>query len=204
MTSTVFLAAERPVWAWGLVVLVHGALLAMLWRLASTEAVPATEQPLMVSLVMPSIAASPSLPAPPLRSVDVREHSAVPAATEAPPQERLDSAAESTVESRNERRGPEMAYMPARYDAAYLENPPPAYPLLSRRFGEEGRVMLRVLVDAQGRPQVVEVGRSSGFARLDQAAVQAVERWHFVPAQRGGQTVSEWVVVPIVFSLRGQ
>jgi protein TonB len=198
----VFLA-ERPIWAWSLVVLLHGAFLAMLWRLLGAEAVPAFEQPLMVNLVMPSIAASPSPPTPAPRPVTVRERSPAPAPVEDPPEERLDSPAEPAVEPRSERRGPETAYTPARYDAEYLDNPPPAYPHLSRRFGEEGRVVLRVLVDAQGRPQAVEVERSSGFARLDRAAVQAVRRWHFVPARRGERTVSEWVMVPIVFSLRG-
>lgn len=197
------LLAERPVWALGFVVLLHGAFVAMLWRLVGAEPVLTFEQPLMVSLVMPSMASSPSPPAPAPRPVAGRERSPAPTPVEAPPEETPDSPAEPTVESRSERRGPETAYTPARYDAEYLDNPPPVYPHLSRRFGEEGRVLLRVLVDAQGRAQAVEVERSSGFPRLDRAAIQAVQRWRFVPAQRDRQALSQWVMVPIVFSLRG-
>ncbi|MCZ7653034.1 MAG: energy transducer TonB [Rhodocyclaceae bacterium] len=80
--------------------------------------------------------------------------------------------------------------------------PEPAYPVSSRRRGEEGRVMLRVFVDAQGRAAKVEVQESSGHNRLDESAVTAVARWRFVPARRGSEPLAAWVRVPIVFSLR--
>ncbi|MBX3676249.1 MAG: energy transducer TonB [Rhodocyclaceae bacterium] len=89
-----------------------------------------------------------------------------------------------------------------RFDADYLDNPKPAYPVSSRRRGEEGRVMLRVFVDAQGRAAKVEVQESSGHSRLDESAVTAVARWRFVPARRGSEPLAAWVRVPIVFSLR--
>jgi periplasmic protein TonB len=89
-----------------------------------------------------------------------------------------------------------------RFDAAYLNNPPPAYPPLSRRLGEEGRVMLRVFVDPTGAPVQVELRASSGHRRLDAAAEAAVRRWRFVPARRGEQPVGGWVLVPIAFNLR--
>lgn len=89
-----------------------------------------------------------------------------------------------------------------RFDADYLNNPAPAYPALSRRLGEQGRVTLRVLVDAQGLPERVELRNSSGFDRLDKTALDTVRRWKFVPAKRGNDTFSEWVLVPISFSLR--
>lgn len=90
-----------------------------------------------------------------------------------------------------------------RFDADYLSNPAPAYPALSRRLGEEGKVVLRVLVEPAGRPSQVEIKASSGSPRLDQAAQEAVWRWKFIPARRGDEAVGAWVLVPIVFNLRG-
>jgi protein TonB len=86
-------------------------------------------------------------------------------------------------------------------DADYLENPPPIYPVLSRRLGEQGRVVLRVLVDPAGRAQEIQVRGSSGHARLDDAALQAVRRWKFLPARRGAEAVAAWVLIPISFRL---
>ncbi len=91
----------------------------------------------------------------------------------------------------------------ARFDAAYLNNPKPVYPNASRRLGEEGRVVLRVHVDPDGRPGEIEIRSSSGFPRLDAAAYEAVSRWHFVPARRGDTPIAAWVAVPITFNLEG-
>jgi protein TonB len=91
---------------------------------------------------------------------------------------------------------------PPRFDADYLDNPAPAYPSLSRRLGEEGRVLLRVFVDPDGSAARVEVRDSSGFERLDKVARDTVGRWRFVPARQGDRAVGAWVLVPISFSLR--
>ncbi len=88
-----------------------------------------------------------------------------------------------------------------RFDAAYLSNPAPVYPPLSRRLGEEGKVVLRVHVEPDGQPSHVEVRTSSGFVRLDDAALGAVRRWRFVPAKRGDEAVAAWVLVPLNFTL---
>lgn len=90
---------------------------------------------------------------------------------------------------------------PASFTAAYLNNPPPPYPPMSRRLGEEGRVIVRVALDALGK--VVEVGleRSSGHRRLDRAAVDAVRAWRFEPARSGGRAVAASVLVPVDFRL---
>lgn len=92
----------------------------------------------------------------------------------------------------------------ARYDAAYLHNPPPTYPALARRRGEEGQVVLRVRVLADGRAAEVEVAQSSNSPRLDQAARQAVAGWRFEPARRGDRATESWLRVPIVFRLEGR
>ncbi|WP_132858134.1 energy transducer TonB [Sulfuritortus calidifontis] len=92
--------------------------------------------------------------------------------------------------------------VPPRFDADYLSNPAPAYPALSRRMGEQGKVLLRVYVEPDGSAARVELKTSSGFERLDNAALSAVRKWRFVPARQGDAAVGAWVVVPIVFSLR--
>lgn len=89
-----------------------------------------------------------------------------------------------------------------RFDAAYLDNPAPAYPPLSRKANEQGKVVLQVWVDAQGLAKQVEVRTSSGYERLDRAASTAVSRWKFVPARQGSEAVAATVLVPIVFSFK--
>ena len=88
------------------------------------------------------------------------------------------------------------------YQSATLRNPAPSYPPLSRRFGEQGSVMLRVLVSATGEPLQVELLSSSGHARLDAAARKMVAKWSFIPAQQGQEKIQAWVRVPVVFQLR--
>ncbi len=98
---------------------------------------------------------------------------------------------------------PAPEVVPPSFNANYLENPPPAYPPLSRRMGEQGKVMLRVLVNPKGTADKVELRSSSGSARLDDAALDVVKRWRFVPAKQGDQPVPAWVLIPITFSLKG-
>ena len=104
--------------------------------------------------------------------------------------------------SRRAGRQLKVATTPPSYKAAYLHNPPPAYPRISKRRGEEGKVLLRVKVNQQGRAALVKLHQSSGSTRLDNAARKAVNRWRFVPAKKAGKTVSGWVIVPVVFKLR--
>lgn len=87
--------------------------------------------------------------------------------------------------------------------AVYLSNPKPVYPNVSRRLGEQGTVMLRVFVTIAGQPAQIELKSSSGFPRLDRAALNAVRGWTFSPATRGDRAVDAWVLVPIRFSLKG-
>jgi protein TonB len=87
-------------------------------------------------------------------------------------------------------------------NADYLRNPPPPYPPLSRRLGEQGRVVVRVFIQLDGTASRAEVQRSSGFERLDQTAVQAALRWRYVPGKRAGVPEPMWVNVPIDFTLK--
>ena len=138
-------------------------------------------------------------PAPP-KPVEPRpaEQSPAPAGAAASPA----PAAPATAAAQTATSAGEPALTAPRFDAAYLNNPPPAYPPLSRRLGEQGRVLMRVFVDPNGAPAQVEVRESSGHPRLDDAAAAAVRRWRFVPARRGDEPVGAWVLVPISFNLR--
>jgi len=97
--------------------------------------------------------------------------------------------------------GPPGAMSQPIFNADYLANPAPPYPASSRRVGEQGRVMLRVLVNDRGTADEVQVRTSSGYLRLDEAARDTVLRWRFVPAKRGTEPVSAWVLIPISFRL---
>jgi len=86
-------------------------------------------------------------------------------------------------------------------DAAYLNNPKPPYPALSKRLGEQGKVVVRVLIGVDGTAQQAEIRTSSGYDRLDQAALATVLKWRYVPGKRGGVAEAMWFNVPINFVL---
>ncbi len=90
---------------------------------------------------------------------------------------------------------------PARWQAAYLHNPPPEYPWQARQRNQQGVVWLSVEVLASGQSGQVSVLRSSGVPSLDQAALRAVSRWRFVPARQGQAAVDSRVEIPIRFRL---
>ena len=86
-------------------------------------------------------------------------------------------------------------------DADYLQNPKPAYPAMSKRLGEQGKVLVRVLIGVDGTAKEAQVKQSSGFDRLDQAALDTVRKWRYVPGKRGGVAEAMWFNVPINFVL---
>lgn len=148
---------------------------------------PAPPPPRPLPVVAPSPAPSPIqaappepvVPAPPAPVVAAPPPPAPPAPPAPPPVTTLPSS-----------------------NADYLSNPKPAYPSLSKRMGEQGRVLVRVFVDTSGTPSRAELARSSGFERLDKTAIDTVLRWRFVPGKRGGEAQAMWVEVPIVFELK--
>jgi protein TonB len=88
---------------------------------------------------------------------------------------------------------------PASFAAAYLHNPAPDYPAQALERGWQGTVLLRAHVLSAGRADQVEVVTSSGHDVLDDAAVEAVSNWRFVPARRGDTAVDTWVRIPVNF-----
>ena len=88
--------------------------------------------------------------------------------------------------------------------ADYQVQSQPIYPLMSKRLGEQGRVLVRVLICVDGVPQQAEVHQSSGFSRLDRSAVEAAMRSRYVPFKRGGVPEARWVFAPAVFKLENE
>lgn len=84
----------------------------------------------------------------------------------------------------------------------YALAPPPTYPREALMAGAEGTVVLKVLVDVDGTPLEVEIQRSSGNRRLDDAAKrQVLRKWKFRPAMRDGRAIQVYGLVPVNFSL---
>ena len=221
-------ARQRPsYWMLNIVILAHVAGLA--WLMSSKPTMHAIREPLTpitVSLVnkqttVPEVV--PLLPAPPLQPVlekpivkqtlqtpePVAEQPFVTqqaVVSEMPPTPTIPAVVASTaeaVEVSQPKVELEPTMEPPRFGAAYLHNPAPDYPPLARRLGEQGRVLLRVLVSVNGDTDQVQIETSSGSNKLDQAAIQAVKRWNFIPAKRSNQPISAYVLVPVQFSLEG-
>lgn len=137
----------------------------------------------------PQIEPAPSQPAPP-PSEPVTAAAPAPAT---PPAPAAPSAPPAPA-------APEKVELPSS-TADYLRNPQPPYPAASRRLGEQGKVLLRVLIDVDGSPKEAQIRQSSGFARLDKAALETVRTWRFVPGKRAGVPQAMWFNVPINFVL---
>lgn len=191
----------------------HAALVFALLSHAPTRQSLAEIAPIMVSMIRPQAAEAPraqprpDTPAPAKQTVHNADPKPqplpapaaagpAPAAIQAPPPMATPAAQEPAA------RTAPAAVTPPQFNADYLNNPAPRYPALSIRLREEGTVMLRVQVDEQGLPARVELRSSSGFERLDGVAQETVRRWKFVPARRGDQPVTAWVLVPISFNIR--
>ncbi|MCC6202434.1 MAG: energy transducer TonB [Gammaproteobacteria bacterium] len=197
------------------VVLVHVALVALLISLDVVPS-PAAVVTLMVQVIPAAAPAAPEPPPVPEPKPVAPKPLPKPrrAPTPPPPAPVLAAATETSapvaevpiatpVPEVIEPAPPEPAVTQPRFDADYLSNPAPVYPSMSRRLREEGTVTLRVFVNPDGRPGTIEIETSSGFSRLDDAAREAVARWKFVPARRGEEHVGAWVLVPVIFNVRG-
>jgi periplasmic protein TonB len=87
-------------------------------------------------------------------------------------------------------------------EAQYLNNTPPTYPAISKRLGEQGKVIVRVLIGADGLPREAQLVRSSGHDRLDKVAIDTVLKWRYVPGRQGGVAQTMWYQIPIIFELK--
>jgi len=83
----------------------------------------------------------------------------------------------------------------------YRINPPPSYPIIARKRGYQGNVVLEVLVDKRGKVLDLRIFLSSGHLILDKTAISSVKKWLFEPGMRGRDKIEMWVRVPIRFKL---
>ena len=121
------------------------------------------------------------------------------------PVQKRPPAPQAPVEAPPQQAAPAVPAAPKTISASqlgYLVPPNPIYPARSRKAGEQGNVMVRVLIDVTGRPAQVSLQTSSGHSELDQSALSAVRAAQFRPYAEGGLTQAVWVLVPINFVLR--
>lgn len=190
----------------GIVIAIHVGI-ALLLLTAKAVAPHIAEMPLVVELLQEPAAEPQAKPLPMAKPVPVVQKSTPKPST--PPIEASTTTQVSNnapvatpVEAKANPAPPVAeAISQARFDADYLKNPAPPYPPLSRRAGEEGKVVLRVSVSPQGTAEHVEIKTSSGSTRLDEAAQKTVRTWKFIPAKRGDTPLQSFVLVPIIFKL---
>lgn len=200
----------------GVTLALHATAAAVLFSYQPARDALATAVPLMVELITPArldVAPKPARPVEPPKPRPVARTVPAPVASEPAPVLATPPSApapQAAAPVRSEPAAPAAAPVAAQaaepitppvFDARYLDNPAPAYPSMSRRLREQGQVLLRVLVNAGGAADAVEIRATSGHERLDDAARDTVRRWRFVPAKRGAEAVPAWVVVPITFRL---
>jgi protein TonB len=222
ISDRLFIAPDLPEWRrsgqfFVAAIALHAAVLFYPLQLAISQLDVPTPSAIAVSLVQavtaapepakaqPAAASPTPTPAPVQKKTLARpvmavtpEQSTTPSSFTAPPPAAAPAQSVSTASASNTSPAPLSA---PRFDAAYLDNPRPNYPPLSRRLNEEGKVLLKVKVSPDGLPATVHLEKSSNFERLDEAARQAVARWRFIPAKRGDEAVEASVIVPIVFRL---
>jgi periplasmic protein TonB len=141
----------------------------------------AKANPVPATVPLPATAAE-TLPTPVVNPV-------APVAASPAPQSAMPSPAAPV------RAGPSI---PASYAAS---NRKPDYPLIARRYGEQGTVMLSVYVRADGSAGDVQIKTSSGHELLDESAKTAVQGWRFNPATIDGKPIAQWYQIPIPFTL---
>lgn len=210
------------------VIAMHAAFLAALVYLGFGKMPDVMTPPAVVGILVPAtppVQITPPKPIPPAprppEPKPVVQPKKAPPPVKAPPSERAVTAprTEQTAPRDQVKQSPPSAaepvqsapapqaqtapapVIPPRTDASHLNNPEPNYPPVSRRMGEEGQVLLDVHIQPDGSVDDVKLKRSSGFPRLDEAAVQAVRRWRYVPARRGNEPIAYWYVQPVKFSI---
>jgi protein TonB len=188
-----------------LVLAAHGLTLAAWNSRTPAVAIPPTE--MVVSLTAPLETPAPAPTAiartePTPRKVESPAVS--PATTNVSPPTEVPASAQTAAPAMASPEPATVADTEPDYKASYLRNPSPVYPLAARRMGLQGKVVLNVEVLAEGRCGLIEVKQSSGYAMLDNAALQTVRDWRFVPARHAGIAVTRWFLVPVQFQLRNE
>lgn len=208
---------EFPVRVWVLLAVIglHVAVFAVL--LTQRYMVAKAPEPVVVQLL--SIPPSPPPPAeapvivmetppvvipPPVFEIEDRPPTITAVVMENPPPPQVSAPAPAAVAegpaSASQQRMPTLV-SGVDLNASMIDAVPPKYPYESRRLKEQGTVVLDVLLTPAGSVDRISVKNSSGFPRLDKAALDAVRRWRWSPTQRGGHAVAVRGLVEIPFTL---
>ena len=89
----------------------------------------------------------------------------------------------------------------AKYKIGTIENPHPEYPIIARKKGWQGRLLLAVHIDKNGNVLNVHVKETSGFEVLDKVSVKTIRDWKFLPARYGDSNVEDNINIPVSFKL---
>ena len=176
---------------------------------------PPTAQPTPPLVAPPDVPKQPPSPPPPVPIATMPAPAAEPVPTERPlPSSETASAAvvaalaPSAAEDRASAplqvakvsAAPRVARQIENVD--YLRAPVLEYPSASRRFGEQGRVVLRVLIGPDGHAEQIELHEASTFQRLNEAAIEAARRALYKPYTEDGVAQPAWALVALSFQLR--
>lgn len=195
--------------AWSASITIHVVALAMLlsapvaYKLVTA---PPKEEPTYVRVIEEKVVpVVEDLKPPPIKHHETKAERPAPPVT--PPVIRestpVSTEADTTIAPPAIDTGPAVAALPDTEPTAvgYGMHASVAYPHDSLKAREQGTVMLLVLVGLDGKVEDIKIDKSSGYARLDRAALNAVKTWSFNPARHGGITQRAWAKVPISFTL---
>lgn len=207
------------------VLLIHALLLTWLAK-ENMPAMPAITPPIIGFLISPpsntgngSLTKNRLLPSKKTQQKPQQKQTNRPIAFRLPSKKQIDSPSEQSAEiiqnnnaSSNQMNGENNsnrqaqdtgtgAFFPPRIDAAFANTPKPPYPVASRRMGEEGLVILAVHILKTGQVTEIRLKKSSGYPRLDNAAIATVKQWRYIPARQGNTPISFWHTQAIRFSL---
>lgn len=194
------------------VIAIHAALFYVLW---SQRLIPAPEkmETLFVNFISPPKPEEPQIkPPPPAKPKPVKQPERRQLVAETPIVKHNDMVAPPppvvvTEPEPVAKPAPQMppgpVMMTSELSVACPELNAPSYPSVSRKLGEEGKLVLRVELDESGHVSTVRVTDSSGYKRLDEAAIAAVKTWHCTPPRRDGKPVRAIALQPFNFQLDG-
>ncbi len=186
----------------GLVVLLHVTVFALYLLQPVAPAVMVNEMSIsFATMQMPQASVVPQPKPKPLPVPKPREAEPTPVAEPAPVAEPPVKEVAQPAPQDVTLRSPVLLDTEPDYRANYLNNPRPPYPMVARRMGYHGKVVLDVEVLADGTAGDVKLHQGSGYDILDNAALQTVKTWRFTPARHFGQAVTQRFLVPIKFSL---
>ena len=96
---------------------------------------------------------------------------------------------------------PENSKSSAKYKIGTIQNPHPEYPLIARKKGWQGKLLLNVLVGKNGEVIDINIVKTSGFEILDKTSIETVKNWKFIPARIGKKRIEDNLNIPVSFML---